>query len=60
MPPTDEMWLKIAFWCGMNPGMISEEIVALLRERYPKMTENEAWVTVARYRNERHTLQENA
>ncbi len=58
MPTTDEMWLKITFWIGMNPSIKTEEIVAILRERYPKMTENEAWITVARYRNERHSLLE--
>jgi hypothetical protein len=60
MPPTDELWIRMAYWIANNPGIISEEIVELLRDRFPKMTENQAWTAVAQYRNERHSLQEKA
>lgn len=55
MPPTDELWIRMAYWIANNPGIISEEIVELLRDRFPKMTENDAWIRVAQYRNERHS-----
>ena len=58
MPPTDELWIKMAYWLANNPGLISEELVELLRERFPQMNEDQAWIAVARFRNERHTRME--
>jgi hypothetical protein len=58
MPPTDEMWLRLTYWLANDPGLIPEELVGRLMERYPAMTENQAWTSIARFRNERHTIQE--
>jgi len=58
MPPTNELWLRLAYWLANNPKLTIEELVDLLRDRFPKMTNNDAWTAVARYRNERHSLEQ--
>lgn len=57
MPPTNEMWIKMAYWLMSNPSYSPKALVDLLLDRYPKMTLNQAWTAVALYRNEHHTLE---
>jgi len=56
MPPTNEIWLKLTYWLANNPHYDAKALVELLRDRFPQMTENEAWTAVAKYRNERHSI----
>jgi hypothetical protein len=46
----------LGYWIGTNPKLRADELVANLLRRFGKaLTANEAWIEVARFRNQRHT-----